>query len=350
MIPRLLFLLRVALQVVVEATTWTAAAAQAAPVRIGKETKVLLATRGTGTNLIGTCSPAQTEAISQLQPETSVGCHLGFSSDAIDFPANDVFKTHTSFDSGVGSYTCSITLQPMTDARTRALSMSRSSLLVRGGPEGGAFSGEQVGASLPIEPGLYSDQTELVLSNLHPSAELIVYGPAAALSNMEVVSASPNIAVQEKEVQQSFPSFSKYTISAVDPQAAVSASISIGGGSCGQSIVIPVTLIQVADPSAAKPVVHTEGGHSLHSFINCYQMMFFTLFALLAATAIVIIVLHTVFSPRDHGFQPGFMQRTPVPLMPGLGSPGMNSFNHSIPRTPPGSSPRSRLYSPDYKS
>lgn len=85
-----------------------------------------------------------------------------------------------------GSYTCSITLQPMTDARTRALSMSRSSLLVRGGPEGGAFSGEQVGASLPIEPGLYSDQTELVLSNLHPSAELIVYGPAAALSNMEV--------------------------------------------------------------------------------------------------------------------------------------------------------------------
>lgn len=72
-------------------------------------------------------------------------------------------------------------------------------------------------------------------------------------SFFKVVSASPNIAVQEKEVQQSFPSFSKYTISAVDPQAAVSASISIGGGSCGQSIVIPVTLIQVADPSAAKP-------------------------------------------------------------------------------------------------
>ena len=50
----------------------------------------------------GTCSSAQTEAISQLHPETSVSCHLSFTSDAIDFPANDVFKTHTGFDSSIG--------------------------------------------------------------------------------------------------------------------------------------------------------------------------------------------------------------------------------------------------------
>lgn len=50
----------------------------------------------------GTCSPAQTEAISQLHPETSLSCHLGFTSDAIDFAANDVFKTHTDFDTGIG--------------------------------------------------------------------------------------------------------------------------------------------------------------------------------------------------------------------------------------------------------
>ncbi|XP_031701211.1 nuclear pore membrane glycoprotein 210 isoform X2 [Anarrhichthys ocellatus] len=337
-------------EVVVEAATQTAATAQATPVRIGKETKVLLSTRGSGSNLIGTCSSAQTEALSQLQPETSVSCHLSFTSDAIDFPANDVFKAHTSFDSSIGSYTCSITLQPMTDQQTRVLSMSMANLLVRAGLEGSVFSGEQDGARLPIEPGLYSDQTELLLSNLHPSAELTVYGPAAALSNTEVVSASPNIAVQESEVHQGFPSFSKYTISAVDPQAAVSTSVSISSTSGGLRIVIPVSLIQVADPNAAKlaapPVVFTEGGHSLHSFINCYQMMFFTLFALLAATAIIIIVLHTVFSPREQTYHPAFMQRTPPPVS-GLDSPVMNSFNRTI---QPNSSPRSRLYSPDYKS
>lgn len=79
-----------------------------------------------------------------------------------------------------------MTLQPMTDQQTRVLSMSMTSLLVKAFLEGSLFSGEQVAALLPLEPGLYSDQTELLLSSLHPSAELTVYGPAVALSNLEV--------------------------------------------------------------------------------------------------------------------------------------------------------------------
>ncbi len=66
-----------------------------------------------------------------------------------------------------------------------------------------------------------------------------------------MVSSSSNIAVQEKEVQHGSPSSSKYTVSAVDPQAATSASISVSSASCGQTLVIPVTLIHVADPNAA---------------------------------------------------------------------------------------------------
>lgn len=79
-----------------------------------------------------------------------------------------------------------MTLQPMTDHQTRVLSMSMTNLLVRAGVQGSAFSGEQVSAVLPVEPGLYSDQTELLLSNLHPSTELTIYGPTVALSSMEV--------------------------------------------------------------------------------------------------------------------------------------------------------------------
>uniref|UniRef100_A0AAQ5X8U0 BIG2 domain-containing protein n=1 Tax=Amphiprion ocellaris TaxID=80972 RepID=A0AAQ5X8U0_AMPOC len=260
------------------------------PIRNGKETKVLLTTRERGTNLIGTCSSAQTKAISQLQPETSVSCHLSFTSDSVDFPANDVFKTHISFDSNTGLYTCSMTLQTITDQQTRILSISMANLLVKAGLEGSAFSGEQVSVRLPIEPGLYSDQTELLLSNLHPSAELTVY-VNFILKNVchQVVSSSPNFAIHENEVHHGFPSFSKYTVSAVDPQAAVSASVSISSTSSGQTLVIPVTLIHTADPTAAPPVGVVEGGHSLHSFINCYQTMFCTLFALLAGTAIIII-------------------------------------------------------------
>ncbi|KAG7521448.1 hypothetical protein JOB18_048637 [Solea senegalensis] len=341
-------------EVTVGVATRTTAMAQPVPVRTGKEAKVLLTTRERGTNLIGTCSSAQIEAIPQLQPETSVSCQLSFTSDAIDFPVSDVFKTHISFDTSIGLYTCSMTLQPISDQQTRVLSMSMTNLLVKTGLEGCDFSGEQVSARLSVEPGLYSDQTELLLSNLHPSAELTVYGHTATLSNMEVVSTSANIAVQEREQHTGFPSFSKYTVSAVDPQAAVSAAISVSSTSSGQSLLIPVTLIHVADSSAplqaVPPVVNREGDHSLHSFINSYQMMFFTLFALLAGTAIIVIVLHSVFTPRQQTYHPAFIQTTTPPSISGLGSPAMNSFNHSIPRTDPNSSPRSRLYSPDYKT
>lgn len=64
--------------------------------------------------------------------------------------------------------------------------MSMTKLLVKAFLEGSVFSGEQISAVLPLEPGLYSDQTELLLSSLHPSAELTIYGPPVALSNLEV--------------------------------------------------------------------------------------------------------------------------------------------------------------------
>ncbi|XP_054647663.1 nuclear pore membrane glycoprotein 210 isoform X2 [Dunckerocampus dactyliophorus] len=340
-------------EVVVEAATKTAAMAQASPVRNGKETKVLLTTRVQGNNLIGTCSSIQTEAIAQLQPETSVTCHLSFTSDAVDFPASSVFKSYTSFDPNIGFYTCSMTLQPMADQLTRVLSMSMTNLLVKAGLEGSAFSGEQASARLPIEPGLYSDLTELLLSNLHSSAELTVFGPAAALADMEVVSSSPIIGIEESEVHSGFTSFSKYTVSAVNLQAAGSASITISSASLGQSLIIPVTLIHVTDPSvnvqAAATLVNMEGGLPLPDFKNCYQMMLFTLFALLAGTAIVIIVLHTVFSPKQQTYPPSFIQRTPPPIT-ALDSPVKNSFNHSIPSGDSNSSPRLRLYSLDYMS
>uniref|UniRef100_A0A7N9AQJ3 Nucleoporin 210 n=1 Tax=Mastacembelus armatus TaxID=205130 RepID=A0A7N9AQJ3_9TELE len=188
---------------------------------------------------VGMCSSAQSEAVSELQPETSIIHTVCLEPSHL---------TVSIFAPGL--YTCSMTLQPMTDQQTRVLSMSMTNLLVKAGLKGNAFSGEQVSARLPIETGLYSDQTELLLSNLHPSAELTVYGPTAILSNMEVVSTSPIIIVHEKEAHHGFPSFAKYTISAVDPQATVSASISISSASSGQSLVIPVTLIHAADPGA----------------------------------------------------------------------------------------------------
>ncbi|XP_074537883.1 nuclear pore membrane glycoprotein 210 isoform X2 [Halichoeres trimaculatus] len=346
--------LKTYIEVVVKTPTRTAAMAQSTPVRMGKETKVMLTTRDRGTHLIGSCSSAQTEAISQLQPETSVSCHLSFTNDAVDFPAHDVFIKHTSFDTSTGLYTCSITLQPsITEQQTRVHSMSMSNLLVKAGLEGSASSGEQVGAILAIDLGLYSDSTELMLTSLHPSAELTIYGPPAALSSMEILSTSPNIAVQEKEVHRDFPSFSKYTVSALDPQAAVSASVSFSSSAYSQRLVIPVTLVPVAAAYTANeappPAGNQRGGDSLQSIIDSYQMIFFSLFSLLAGTAIIIIVLHTVFSPRERAYHPVFITRSP-PADLGTGTPDGNSFNPRTPGGSPNCSIRPRQFSPDYRS
>lgn len=339
-------------EVVVEAATRTAAMAQAAPLRNGRETKVLLTTREKGSNLIGTCSAAQIEALPLLRPETSVSCQLSFTSDVIDFAANDVLRTQTSFDHSIGHYTCSITLNPLTDQQVRMLSMSMTSLKVRAALEGSVFSGEQAAVVLPLEPSLYSDKSELMLSNLHPSAELTIYGPAAALSSLEVVSSSPSITVQETEAHRGFPSFSKYTVQAADPQAALSASVSISSATSDQTLIIPVTLIHVADYSgtaasqAAGPDVGAGPGSSLSSFIDSYQKTLFTLFALMAGTAVIIIVLHNKFSPKPPNYS-SFTARTPN-IHSGFESPARNSF--TSPRTDREMSPKLHLYSPDYRS
>lgn len=342
--------LRTYREIVVVPATRTAAMAQATPIRIGKETKVLLTTRESGTNLIGSCSPAQFEAVAQLLPETTVSCNLAFTSEAVDISAADVFQTRTVFDPSSGLYACTMTLQPMTDQQTRVLSMSMTNLLVKAGVEGSAFSGEKVIARLAIEPGLYTDQTELLLSNMHPSAELTVFGPAAALSDMELATSSPAIGIKEKEAQNSFPYFTKYIISVLDPQASGSASISISSTSSSQSLSIPVTLIHVADHSAAMHAAaphlgHLEVGQSLHSFLNSYQMMFFILFTLLAGTAIIIIVFHSMFSPKQQSYHHGpTIHRTP----PTAASPFASPFNHTMPVDL--NSSRPRLFATDYKS
>uniref|UniRef100_A0A673ZA81 Nucleoporin 210 n=1 Tax=Salmo trutta TaxID=8032 RepID=A0A673ZA81_SALTR len=326
-------LLKTYREVVVEGATRTAVMAHPAVVR--GDTRILLTTRETGTNLIGSCSSAQTASIALLHPETSVSCHLSFTSDAVEFSAHDVYLTHISFDPSTGFYSCSLTLQSLSDQQTRVLSLSMTSLLVRAGVEGSAFSGEQVSARLPVETGLYSDQTELLLSNLQPDAELTVYGPAAAFGSLEVC-LSVNQSTLFEKVFHGFPSYSKYTVSVVDPQAAASASVSITSSSTGQILIIPVTVIHVTDPST------TMQGQL--PFKDSYQMMFFTIFALLAGTAIIIIGEKPVITLPCY-----LLYLTPTSDS-GFASPVSNSFTNNMTSPDTRSSHKLRLFSPDYNS
>ncbi|XP_002667606.3 nuclear pore membrane glycoprotein 210 [Danio rerio] len=341
-------LLRTYREVLIEGASRTSSMTPS--VKKERDLKVLMSTREAGNNLIGSCSSSQLDSIALLHPESSISCQLQFTSSAVDFSAHDVYHTHTAFDASTGYYSCALSFKPMSEQQVKVLSMSMTEVEVTAAVQGAHFIGEQISARLPVNPGIYADQTDIILSNQHTSADLTIYGSTAALQQLEVKSSSPVIAIEEKEVSLSFPSYARYTVRVVNPQGALTASVSVSSSSSDQVLLIPVSVMHLTASSTsvqAHMVEGADGPNIFQQFIDSYQVMFFTLFALLAATAVVIIVCHALFSPRDPVNHPAFIQKTPPPA--GVAKLTESPFSNSVSSDLKGS-PRLRLYSPDYSS
>ncbi|XP_046725797.1 nuclear pore membrane glycoprotein 210 isoform X2 [Silurus meridionalis] len=338
--------LRTYREVIVDSVSKTVATVPSGSVRNEREAKVFLTTRERGTNLMGSCSLAQLESVASLQPEKSIRCHLQFTSDAVDFSAHDVYHTHTTFDTSTGVYSCVLTLGPMTEQQVKILSVSMSGVRVEADVEGSRFTGERVSAELQVKPGFYSDQTHIILSSQHTTAELSVYGATGLLKHLQVKSSSPSILVQEKEVSFTYPSFIRYTVTLLNLRDVSSASLTVWSPGSEQQLLIPITVVHTTDSSSTTRGVGGEGDGILQQFMDSYQVMFFTLFALLAGTAVIVIVCHAIFSPRDPPVHSAFIQKTPPPPV----SPVASHFNSSLHSPDLRSSPKLRLFSPSYNS
>ncbi|NXK52401.1 PO210 protein, partial [Chauna torquata] len=301
-------------------------------------------------NLKGECSPAQIEAIAELQPQSIISCHLNFNDDAFDFPAHDIFIAEPGFDAVSGHYTCSITMHRLTDKQLKHLSMSKTVLRVTASIQGSHFSGEQISTEVPFNPGFYADQTEMLLSNHYTSSDVKIFGATEILDTLEVKCGSPMVKAFEKEKSYGLPSYVVYTVSLSDPrvssQGSLSTTLTVSSPMTDQSITIPVTVIYLTDRTSA-PVRH--GSSLFQHFLDSYQVMFFTLFALLAGTAVMIIAYHAVFSPKEQHTHPAFTPRTTP-------QHSHNSFSASpvLSFSPQSSSrrtsPSSLLWSTDYGS
>ncbi|TRY98560.1 hypothetical protein DNTS_005269, partial [Danionella cerebrum] len=450
--------LRTFREVSVEAPSRTSL--RAPPVKNERALKVLISTRETGNNLIGSCSSSQSDSIALLQPESSISCLLRFTSAVVDLSPHDVYHSRTAFDAGSGLYSCSLSLRSLSEEQLKLLSTSMTELELSAGFSSVPLSVEQSSVRLPVNPGIYADQTDIILSHQQPSAELSVYGPSAALQQIQVRSSSPAVWIEQKEGS---PGAARFTVSLLDLQGSLTASISIVSSSSGQTLTIPVSVQPRSTAGSSAQVSHctksvekrlrtragrvpappwrqiarvhqkrsgpcpdgeqrlvrsetvelksgmlaehsredcrnpgiermmkpdqdvcllnhrfrlpeqpleerfplvqtdrrfqkipqifsllsrlTDGaeGPSIHQqFLDSYQVMFFTLFALLASTAVVIIVCHALFSPREAVNHPAFIQKTPPPA-------GVGKLNDRSSADGTGS-PRLRLYSPDYGS
>ncbi|XP_052575710.1 nuclear pore membrane glycoprotein 210 [Peromyscus californicus insignis] len=310
--------------------------------------KVTVSVGDRSSNLLGECSPAQREVIEALHPESLISCQLQFKQDVFDFPAHDVFTVEPGFDTALGQYLCSVTMHRLTDKQLKHLSMKKTSLAVTASIPSSHTSVEKVGAEVPFSPGLYANQAEILLSNHYTSSEVKVFGAVEILENLEVKSGSPAVLAFVKEKSFGLPSFITYTVGVSDPtagsQGPLSTALTFSSPATNQAITIPVTVAFVMDRRGPGPY----GASILSHFLDSYQVMFFTFFALLAGTAVTIIAYHTVCAPRELA--------SPLALTPRASPQHSPHYLASSPATfntlPPGrkTSPPSGLWSPAYAS
>lgn len=77
-------------------------------------------------------------------------------------------------------------MRRLTNKQLKQLSMRKAALVATASLVGHHLQAEKVEAEVPFSPGLYADQTEILLNNHYSSAELKVFGAAEILDSLEV--------------------------------------------------------------------------------------------------------------------------------------------------------------------
>ncbi|EHB06293.1 Nuclear pore membrane glycoprotein 210 [Heterocephalus glaber] len=299
--------------------------------------------------LEGECSPSQKDVIETLHPELLIGCRFRFKQDVFSFPAQDVFTVEPGFDAALGQYFCSVTTRRLTDMQLKHLSSQTTVLVVTASLPGSHSSEEHVGAEVPFSPRLYADQAEILLSNHYTSSEVKIFGAMETLQSLEVKSGSPAVLAFQKEKSLGLPSFVTYTVGISDPvagtQMPLSTALTFSSPATNQAITIPVTVAFVMDRHGPSPY----GSSLFQHFLDSYQVMFFTLFALLAGSAVMIIAYHMVSAPRELTAPPALTpQASPQHSPHYFAASSLSPFNTLPPARK--ASPPSGLWSPAYAS
>ncbi|KAG8128203.1 hypothetical protein E2320_015056, partial [Naja naja] len=310
--------------------------------------KVILQIGDRSKNLKGECSSAQNEVIEKMKPQSMVNCQLNFNNNDFDFQASEIVAAEPMFDTALGQYTCSIRVLRLADKQLKQLTMSKTGITITPSLQG-SHSLEQMSIEVPFNPGFYANQTEFILTNHYTSSDVKIFGAAEVLKHLEVRSSSPLVVVFEKDRSYGLPSYVTYTVSLSDPEIAsktnLNTVLTISSTMTDQSLAIPVTITYVSDRTL--PMKYNTS--LFQHFLDSYQVIFFTAFALLAGMAVMIIVHYTLFSPNEQQIHPAFITKT-SPQRPYIGAPVSPTTSCSpISSSQQNSSPN-RLWSPPYSS
>ncbi|XP_015740000.1 nuclear pore membrane glycoprotein 210-like isoform X2 [Coturnix japonica] len=250
---------------------------------------VLITTSSGTETLQGSCSSAQLSAITQrLVPQSLLQCNLKFSSTVVDVAAGDVFLVSPEFSTQEGLYVCVITVKPQPSSALLALSTANTSVRLVA-----SLSSDTHSVLIPFLPAFYLPQSELAFSSTQLTDVLSVMGAEKVLENLEVQSISPAVEVLPSEFS-SKPGFVHYTVRALNLsslQQKPAASIIISCALTGQRDVVTAQAVMVEHP----PGQH--GALGLHwQLAGSYQILLFTLFAVLGSTAVTYLAYNAFVS------------------------------------------------------
>uniref|UniRef100_A0A8V1AGD9 Nucleoporin 210 like n=1 Tax=Gallus gallus TaxID=9031 RepID=A0A8V1AGD9_CHICK len=232
----------------------------------------------------GSCSSAQVSAIAQrLVPQSRLQCHLKFSSTTVGVPAGDVFLVSPEFSTQEGLYVCVITAKPQPSEALLALSTTNTSVHVVV-----SLSSDTQSILIPFLPAFYLGQSELVFSATQLTAVLSVLGAEQVLEELQVQSSSPAVAVTPPEFFSNKPGLVRYTVRVLNLsslQQRPAASITVSCALTGQRAVV-----------TARAVAGESGGAALKQLAGSYQILLFTLFAVLGSTAVTYLAYNAFLS------------------------------------------------------
>eukprot|EP00073_Rattus_norvegicus_P021335 XP_006232788.1 PREDICTED: nuclear pore membrane glycoprotein 210-like isoform X3 [Rattus norvegicus] len=268
----------------------------------------LFISTGRSVNLKGSCTPSQALAVEKvLLPETLMLCHVQFSNTLLDIPASKVFHIYSEFSVEKGVYVCLIKVRQESEELRQVLSVADTSvygwatLLSERGKNG------MQRILIPFIPGFYMNQSEFVLGH-KDTGELRILGVERVLESLEVFHSSPFLTVSGHKHSTLTTSVTLYLIRIVNftafQQMSSPAFINV---SCALTNQHEAVVVRAKDVSGAD---HCEESGVFKNFVGSYQILLFTLFAVLASTAFIFLAYNAFLNK---------VQTIPVVYVPTIG-------------------------------
>ncbi|XP_054547710.1 nuclear pore membrane glycoprotein 210-like isoform X2 [Talpa occidentalis] len=292
--------------------------------------KLFITTGRNGANLKGSCTPSQASAITTiLLPETLVLCHVQFSNTLLDIPASKVFHVRSNFSTEKGVYVCLIKVRPQSEELLQALSMADTSVYGWATLISERSKNGMQRILIPFIPAFYINQSELVLSHKQDLGEIRILGVDRVLEKLEVFPSSPVVVVFGQRHSSITPGLVIYPVKVVNftslQQMTSPVFINISCVLTSQNEAVQVRAMMVKSDAD-----QCEDSGVFQKFMGSYQVLLFTLFAMLASTAFIFLAYNAFLNK---------IQTVPVIYVPTPVTPQPGSY-YTSKRYPPLMSPQ----------